>query len=491
MNTNKYILRSFAFVLFCFCILALSAQQNYLEQISIENMSINKRSGATIVTLDMNLDGLKIDRNHLLKITPGVHSADGQKSIELSPVYVIGSTRNRVLNRPFTWDGKTEIDSEALISIVRQNGTGQLIRYSDMLPFEEWNREAQLWLIAEVIGCADCEVRTEKININNRILPPAFVPDYRMTLTEPEPEIPKRRSAQYSALLNYQVGRHELLPNFGNNALELAKIDRSINDLRSDDNLTITDFTISGYASPEGTKESNLLLSQRRAETFARYIEQGYGYTRDQFRVEWFGEDWDGLRRAVEASSLPNKTAILNIIDTEPDFDARDAKLIALDNGQTYNLLLREFYPPLRRNDYNIAFISRPFTTGEAGEVIKTQPQYLNLKEMWDVAATLPEDSDEYKQVFDIAADIFPNEAVANLNAATIELRRNNSDAAIARLQKVTESSAKSLNLWGIVYVQRNDPERAKTNFLRAVQSGSTEAQYNLEQLEKYIEDNL
>ena len=439
MKTNRY---TFVLLLLL-CSFTLHAQ-TYLDQLSIENISIERQADVVSVAFDVNLDELRINRNHLLQITPIISSADGQQSVALSPVYVIGRTRYRVLNRPFTWTGKTELSDNALAIVVRRNRTNQLIRYTDILPFENWKRDARLWLRTEIIGCADCFIGMEEMSLNNRIFPDRFVPNFRMTLIEPE--IPQPQSEQHSAMLNFPVGRHELLPDFGNNAAVLAEVDRVIRNLQANENLTIIEFAIAGFASPEGSQASNLLLSQRRAETFARFIEQAYGFTRDQIRVEWFGEDWDGLRRAVAASQLPNRDAIIHIIDTEPNFDARDALLIALDNGQTYSRLLREFYPPLRRNDYRIVFISH-------------------------VPAI--------------------DEATAHLNAAVTELQGNNPEAAIARLERISTGNAAAYNLWGIAFAMQDDVERARIAFNRALQKGCVDAHHNLEQLEKYITDNI
>ena len=484
MKTNKYIYT----LLSCLFAFSLHAQ-TYLDQISIENAHVDREAGVFSVTFNINLSDLNINRNHLLQITPIVGSADGQYFAELSPVYVVGRTRHRVLNRPFTWEGQTELSDNALTTVVRRNGSNQIIHYVDRLPFAEWKRGGQLWLRTEVIGCADCFIGIEEANIINRLFPERFVPNFTMTLITPDPEVPKRRSEQHSAMLSFPVGRYELLLDFGNNAAVLAEVDSVIRDFKSDENLTITDLTISGFASPEGSKASNLLLSQRRAETFARFISETYDFAYEQIHVKWFGEDWDGLRRAVAASSLPNRADILHIIDTEPNADARDALLIALDNRYTYNLLVREFYPSLRRNDYSIAFISRPFTTVEAVNVINTNPHLLNLREIWYVAQTFPEGSAERKRVFDIAANTFPNEYVANINAAVIELQHNNPDAAIARLELVPPGNAAAYNLWGIAFAMRGDTERALYIFNRAVRAGSVEAQNNLEQLKRYIAD--
>lgn len=469
---------------------SLRAQQSYLDEISAENTSITKKAGITIVNFDYNLDKLTLDKNHMLVITPIVTSADGSKKIELEPVIVLGRTRNNIINRPYTWKGKTAPNPDAFANLVRKNGTSQKIHYSNTLPYESWQRQAHLLLKSEIAGCADCALQGSVKNILDKILPDAFIPDYRMAYIIPEVEPVKQRSERYSAHLNYIVGRYDLLPNFENNASELAKVDKIINELKADKDLRITDFVISGYASPEDSKARNLMLSQRRAETFAKYTEKKYGYNRNQFKVEWFGEDWKGLRDAVTTSQLPNKDAIVQIIDNVPDFDARDARLIALDNGQTYSRLLREFYPPLRRNDYDISFISRPFNVDEAKEVIKTKPKLLSLNEMFLVANTYPNDSPEYKKVFDIAADTFPKSEVANLNAAVGELQKNNPDAAIKRLQTI-QNSDKAMNLMGIAYALKKDENRAKDFFNKAIQKGNADATYNLSQYQQYIDDNM
>ncbi len=206
--------------------------------------------------------------------------------------------------------------------------------------------------------------------------------------------------------------------------------------------------------------------------------------------MKWFGEDWKGLREAVAASSLSNREAILQVIDSEPSLDARDAKLKAIDNSVTYKRLLDEFYPPLRRNDYNIAFVSRAFNVEEASSIIKTRPKLLSLNEMFLVAETYEVDSPQYREVFDIAARTFPESVIANLNVAVSELRANNPDAALARLQKI-EENADTWNLMGVAHTMKGNTTQAKELFDRAARAGHAEAKHNLEQLEQYIKDSI
>jgi len=104
--------------------------------------------------------------------------------------------------------------------------------------------------------------------------------------------------------------------------------------LKSNKDLEITEFTVTGYASPEGNFESNRTLSDRRANSFADYLSSTHGVARDRFRVTGLGEDWSGLKEAVEKSSLTDKNEIIRVINSVSNPDARDAELKKLSGGK-------------------------------------------------------------------------------------------------------------------------------------------------------------
>ena len=466
----------------------VAAQDYYTSQLTIENLNVVKDADVTNISLDINLNNLNINKNELLIITPVVVSNSSENKKELDAITIIGKRRNRVLQRPFTYEGKPNIDIANENTLIRNNESSQLVSYTTSLPYEEWQRDAQLILSTEVIGCANCRDNEPEIVLTDRILREQFVPEYSYTYIVPEVEEIKQRSETYSAYLNYMVGRWNLLREYKNNETELKKVEGIIMEIKNDPDLTISDFTITGYASPEGSSQSNLLLSQRRAESFATFIEGKYEFDANQFTIKWEGEDWNGLREAVAASSLANKNDVIEIINSVSDQDARDGRIIALDNGVTYRRLLNDFYPPLRRNDYKIAFVSRPFDVDEAAEVIKTRPKLLSLNEMFHVANTFPAESAEYREVFEVASKTFPESETANINVAVTELNNNNIDAALERLEKMKDSPA-AWNMLGVAYAQKDMDEQAEEYFNKAIEQGDEDALHNLQQLERYLQD--
>jgi len=486
---KKVIYISIAFALIFTMIPDLYAQEYYSDQMAVDNLTISKEADITAVSMDINLSNLNLNKNEMIIITPVIVSLTTEDKAQLEPFTVIGKLRNRVLHRSYNSLGKVVFNYPEDNRVVRKNGTSLSIQYTTSLPYDEWQRNAQLILKTEVIGCADCLDNEPDKFLSDRILPEIFVPEYNNPYIVPEVEEVKQRSETYSAYLNYMVGRWNLLRDFKNNAVELKKVEDIILELKNDPDLSISDFTIIGYASPEGTSQSNLLLSQRRAESFATFIEGKYEYNKDQFKIEWIGEDWNGLREAVAASELANKNDIIEIINSVSDPDARDGKIIALDNGVTYRRLLNDYYPPLRRNDYKIAFVSRPFNVKEAAEVIKTRPKLLSLNEMFHVANTFPPESAEFREVFETAVITFPESEVANMNVAVTELNNNNIDAALRRLEKMKDNPA-AWNLLGVAYAKKGMNKQAAEYFRKAIEHGDAVASHNLQQLERYLNDN-
>ena len=475
--------------LLAFFVVTMYAQQSYLKQIVVQNQTATKQSGNLHLNMDFDLSNLNINSQHMTVLTPVLNSADGITKMELPPVVVNGKTRNKALSRLMNVGNKNPFPVKPKTIVVRQNGTKQVIPYQLSIPLEDWMRRSTLTLKESVTACcSDCDAVSTTRLLSDRLLPADFVPTYHITYVTPETEEVKQRSESHAARFTYKVGRAELLPDFGNNSAELAKVDKVVREIQNDKDLSITNLTISGYASPEGSQKSNMDLSQRRANTFADYLTSTYGMNKNQFKVNWYGEDWNGLQKAVEASSIADKESILHIINTVANVDARDAELKKLSKGQTYKTLLDTYYPPLRRNEYTVNFVARAFDVNEAKEVIKTRPQLLSLNEMFLVAQTYPKGGADFKNVFDVAARMFPNDAAANLNAATAELEGGNIDAALTRLERFNEMPEAWNNL-GIALVHKQRYEEALSYFDRAAARGDTTAKTNAEQLRLFLED--
>lgn len=465
----------------------VAAQLDYSGRIAVSGEKVTKTETATSVHLNFNFENLDIDNNHLLVVTPVISALSGSESVELPPVVVMGKRRSFILNRPFNWKGKPVIDTQADYQLVGRKAENLTVNYNETVPYAKWHQHARLWLKTEASGCAECDLGKSELPLMARIFADVHKPVYTMSFITPEAEVVKQRSESYTANFTYRVGKSELLPNFENNASELDKVDKVVREVQGDKDLTFTDIEINGYASPEGSYNSNMTLSQNRANAFFDYLVKKYGIAKEQVKVNWHGEDWSGLKIAVEKSDLDKKSEILAVIEDESNPDARDAKLVAIDNRHTYSLLLNELYPPLRRNDYTVRFIARAFNVEEAKQMLKTRPSLLSLNEMFLVAQTYEKRSAGYKEVFEVAARLFPDDPVSSINAAAVDLEAGNADAAYKRLEKLKDQPQAWNNL-AVAMAMGGMYQEAETLFARAAAQGDEAAKANAAELRKMLE---
>ena len=300
------------------------------------------------------------------------------------------------------------------------------------------------------------------------------------------------RSQSLSVRITFEVAKAEVLPNFANNRTELTRVDREIRPLLTDHDSTYTvrEASIYGYASPEGGYEYNRNLSESRAYGFRNYLERIYGMSRiPTFDVQGRGEDWEGLRKHIVESSLPERDEILRIIDRESlSYDARDQQLKRLRGGRTYKTLLGDIYPLLRRIDMTLQYGVRDFEQREVATIIETRPQDLSQREIYDLAHMRNSDAvaraqrSNYGREYDIAARYFPKDAIAQINASSAALIRGELEIAHLYLERVAQDPRAYNNL-GVYHWMRQEYDQAADYFRRVPQESQEMAQRNLTQM--------
>ena len=465
----------------------VNAQENRKNAIIADRLAIQKIGDSIKMLVNLNLDNVELSSQEMITVTPIARSADGLKYHEFAPVVVTGRTRDKALKRLVDF-GNFEFQKTPQLIQRRYNNRSQSIPLELTLPYEDWLHEADLVLMENTIGCS-CEVENNKEYDLASILPPKFTPEYGLSYVIPPVEEVKRRSETHSALINFELNKYKLLNHYKNNSEVLDEVDHIVRELRSDPNLNITEFTITGYASPEGVPQHNMTLSENRAHAFVAYLKDRYNISPHMIKTNWKGEDWDGLKKIVEESSLPNKDEILQVISGN-DIMVCKTKLKQLNGGNTYKMLLENYYPSLRRNEYTISYVARPFSIEEAKEMIKKRPHHLSENEIFLVAHTYPKDSKEFKETFDIASRIYPNNPYTQLNTIALNIERDNCDnISMQKLQEMEMPEA--WNNLGVMCTKQGQFEKAEALFIKAADAGCKEAAKNKEQLSKFLASNM
>lgn len=466
----------------------LFSQTSYLSEIAVENRKVEKTDARMVrVGMDLNLDALDMKNQHVMVIDPYIVSADGTQEQKLPSVVIEGKIRHKADIRREALEN-IKLYTEAQATVRRKNGSDQTVSYEASVPFKRWMIGSELVLRADVSGCAQCGEGSETAYTGD-ILPP-MNPAYAMPFISPKEEIVKRRSETRAARLQFRQDSHNIDPSFKNNKEELDKVRESLNLVKENNDLSITGIYVTGYASPEGTMDYNMRLSERRAKAFTEYVKKDMeGIDPSLYHVDWKGEDWAELRRQVEAHpDLLRIEDVLNIIDNcGEDKDACEEELKALVPPEIYHRLLNEMYGMIRRNEYRIEYNVRHFDLEEGKQMIKTRPDLMSVSEIQKVADSYGKGTPEYIDCLMRGAKAYPNDVTAVNNAALALMESGRTEEAVSLLEKAPADGALQ-NMLGVAYMKLGKADKAREAFRTAVEKGNPDAVKNSKLMEDYVE---
>lgn len=303
-----------------------------------------------------------------------------------------------------------------------------------------------------------------------------------MAYITPKVELVKKRIAEGKAYIDFPVNEIVIHPTYRKNPTELMVIRKTIDRVIIDSTTTITSITIHGYASPEGSYKNNTRLAKGRSEALRKYLRELYYLSDTIFTVESTPEDWEGLRRYVTGSDMADKEVMLGIIDSSLAPDSKDKRLEDINGGKPYAFLLKEVYPSLRHSDYTVSYTVRSFDVEEGKKLIYTRPDLLSLNEMFYIAQSYGEQSEEYKKVFQVAVRQYPDDPVANLNAACIAVENKQLVHAKYYLTKAGDSP-EAIHARGVLAAIEGDYAQAKQLLMQSSAKGVRKSDKILEQL--------
>lgn len=247
------------------------------------------------------------------------------------------------------------------------------------------------------------------------------VPDLPFVM--PAEEEVKTRRLMGHAFLDFPVNETVIHPDYRRNPEELKRICASIDSALFDPNIQVMRISLHGYASPESPYANNARLAQGRMESLRSYLSDHYALADTLFQTAYTPEDWENLRAFIETTVVPDfpvryREELLQVIDQEIDPDEKEAQLKRVGDGVPYQWLLRQVYPGLRHTDYVIEYVVGAYPVKEGRKWIYTHPEALSLQEMYQVAQSHEEGSDDWLDAMLIAAKQYPDDETANLNAA-------------------------------------------------------------------------
>ena len=383
------------------------------------------RKGKTFkVTLDIDLSTVGVPSNKMVLFTPMV--VNGEDTLSLSSVGVLGRRRYFYYERnqkryPEVFENEN----------FRSNDKPNSFKWAETMPYEKWMDGSSLKLRKQVFGCCNDLIEESILDLTQYN---DYHPVFKWIV--PEAELEKVRSLEGSAFIDFVVSTTDIRPDYRKNRRELGKIIGTIDSLKADADIRMDTITIKGFASPESPYDNNTRLAKGRTQALKDYVTQLYAFDENFILTSYEPEDWEGLRRFVESSNINHKSEILDIIDCSLEPDPKEWKLKST-YPEEYKFLKETCYPALRHSDYKIVYKIRTFTDiNELKRVFAESPAKLSLREFFNLSSAYEPGTEEFNKVFEVAVLVYPDNEIANLNAANAAMGVGELDKAERYLAK-------------------------------------------------------
>ncbi len=247
-----------------------------------------------------------------------------------------------------------------------------------------------------------------------------------------------------------------------NSVQEFVKMLQRINADRQ--GLNLENVEVSAYASPDGGFSINDKLAAERQKNSEQYVNQELNRIQMKANVDakYTAQDWEGFQELVKASDIQDKEVILRVLSMYKDPEEREQQIKNISSA--FRELADGILPQLRRARLTINYETVGRSDDQILAQIKQDATKLSIEELL-YGANLKEDLGEKEDIYKLATEIYPSDARAYNNLATIQYARGNYKAADQYIQKAQSLQANlpeaKANL-GMIALQAGDLKTAE-----------------------------
>lgn len=319
-------------------------------QTVVSNEKMTQDGKIVTVSFDVDTDQTKIPSRRKEVILPYIYNGKDTLFLDALEVFGKGRFKRERQENAIAGDKEWGLGEN---QILKKEG---VYEYVSQVPLKRWMKSANLGIRRQIVGCA-CEKDLSEENLAEDVALFEEPVVERRTPTFALAEVERKWDFGQDELeIVFKVSKAEIDPTVFNNEITFAKILDAVDRIHSNPNYKIEKLHVAGYASPEGPPAFNEWLGINRAKALINYIIEKrpeYGLTEDNFEIHNGEENWEGLRRVLAQSDIPQKDEVIAIIDdVNIPNERKKLKIKELDHSRVWNRMLKEIYPQLRSARY-------------------------------------------------------------------------------------------------------------------------------------------
>ena len=257
------------------------------------------------------------------------------------------------------------------------------------------------------------------------------------------------------ALIDFAVGRSDIDTLLSDNASELARVKRCIDDVFLHEELVLDSLVISASCSPEGQYKANERLAMARSESVRRYLSC---YVPDEWqeclRVAAIPENWEQLRKLVRIDTVMPPAAVRKVLDMTEVLHKPDEVERRLSFMPEYRYMREKIYPKLRSVRFDF-FLHRAGMVKDTVHTTEVDTVYM--------AGIQALKGLDYKRAVELLRPY------ADYNSALAYMSAEYNHSALEVLQKLDDTDPKVCYLMAMVLSRLEQRGMAEAYFRRAL----------------------
>ncbi len=262
---------------------------------------------------------------------------------------------------------------------------------------------------------------------------------------------------------------------------EVKELKAYLKEAKGNERKEITGVEVSSYASPDGAQDLNTKVSDRRGSASEKYMNRELSRAKVEgvdVVSETTPEDWDGFKKAVEASDIQDKELILRVLSMYDDPEKREEEIKNI--AATYKELASDILPQLRRSNIYVNVNYMDLNDDEIKAQYAADPAVLSVDQIL-YYATMVESNDEKLAAYQKAAELYPEDWRGQNDMAYIYIKEGKFAEATAAMNKAASAKAtpEVKNNQGALALASGDVAKAKQSFGQAAGAG-TPLDYNM-----------
>lgn len=235
---------------------------------------------------------------------------------------------------------------------------------------------------------------------------------------------------------------------------------------------------LTSYASPDGELQRNDGLAKSRSEASYSYFKKelkklGFAQVNDSnFTMTYeVSEDWNGVRKAVEASDRADKNEMLLIINNKSINDDQREEMLRNNHRKSYDWLISDVFPKLRRSTITVLGSTPLRSEDKIKELVLAQKyDSLNASELYHLGYVVP-GLENKLMIANYYNKRFPGDWRMHNDKAVVLMAQQKYQEAMASLEEADKLNPNNSTVWhnmGVCYMNNNMRNKAADAFSKA-----------------------